>query len=58
MVADRRADISVAMAGRKILCELNRDYHGDVWTAAEEQLERYRASRIAVLVIDVSGSAR
>jgi hypothetical protein len=43
MVADRRADIAVAMPSRKILCELKRDYHADVWTAAENQLERYYA---------------
>jgi hypothetical protein len=41
MAADRRADISVAMPGRKIPCELKRDYHADVWTAAGAQLERY-----------------
>jgi len=41
MVGDRRADISVAMPGRKILCELKRDYHPDVWTAALNQLERF-----------------
>jgi hypothetical protein len=29
------------MPARKILCELKRDYHADVWTAAEEQLERF-----------------
>lgn len=43
MVGDRRADVSVAMPGRKILCELKRDYHAEVWTAAEGQLERYYA---------------
>jgi predicted NACHT family NTPase len=41
MVADRRADIFVAMPGRKILSELKRDYHADVWTAAEQQLDRF-----------------
>jgi hypothetical protein len=41
MVADRRADISVAMPGRKILCEVKRDYHADVWSAAETQLDRF-----------------
>jgi predicted NACHT family NTPase len=41
MVGDRRADISVAMPSRKILCELKRDYHAEVWTAAENQLERF-----------------
>jgi len=43
MVADKRADISVAMPGRKILCELKRDYHADLWTAADQQLERFYA---------------
>jgi len=43
MAHDKRADISVAMPARKILCELKRDYHLDVWTAAEEQLERFYA---------------
>ena len=41
MVADKRADISVAMPGRKILCELKRDHHVEVWTAMERQLERF-----------------
>jgi len=43
MVADKRADISVAMPARKILCELKRDYHAEVWTAIQKQLERYYA---------------
>jgi hypothetical protein len=43
MVGDKRADMSVAMPGRKILIELKRDYHSDVWTAVEGQLERYYA---------------
>jgi predicted NACHT family NTPase len=43
MVADKRADISVAMPGRKILCELKRDYHAEVWTAITGQLERFYA---------------
>lgn len=30
MARDKRADISVAMPGRKILCELKRDYHAEV----------------------------
>ncbi|HWV54722.1 hypothetical protein [Pseudorhodoplanes sp.] len=41
MARDKRADISVAMPERKILCELKRDYHRDVWKAADEQLERF-----------------
>ena len=43
MARDKRADISVAMPGRKILCELKRDYHAEVWTAIEGQLERFYA---------------
>lgn len=43
MVGDKRADMSVAMPGRKILVELKRDYHTEVWTAVEGQLERYYA---------------
>jgi hypothetical protein len=43
MVADKRADISAAMPGRKILCELKRDYHAEVWTAMTGQLERFYA---------------
>ncbi|WP_442754278.1 NACHT domain-containing protein [Methylocystis sp. JAN1] len=43
MVADKRADISVQMPGRKILCELKRDYHAEVWTAPTGQLERFYA---------------
>jgi hypothetical protein len=43
MARDKRADISVAMPGRKILCELKRDYHAEVWTAMEGQLERFYA---------------
>jgi hypothetical protein len=43
MAADKRADVSVAMPGRKILCELKRDYHVDLWTAANQQLERFYA---------------
>ncbi len=43
MARDKRADISVAMPGRKVLCELKRDYHAEVWTAIEGQLERFYA---------------
>jgi hypothetical protein len=43
MVADKRADISVAMPSRKVLCELKRDYHAEVWTAIQGQLERFYA---------------
>ena len=43
MVADKRADISAAMPGRKIVCELKRDYHAEIWTAITGQLERFYA---------------
>ena len=41
MAGDRRADISAVMPARKILCEIKRDYHPDVWTAPDGQLERF-----------------
>ncbi len=43
MASDRRADISAAIPGRKVLCEIKRDYHPDVWTAPDAQLERFYA---------------
>ncbi|MET3964930.1 hypothetical protein [Bradyrhizobium sp. S3.9.1] len=42
MAGDRRADISVTMPGRKILCEIKRDYHSDV-DDADGGLERFYA---------------
>lgn len=41
MAADKRADISVTVPSVKILCELKRDYHQEVWTSIEGQLERF-----------------
>jgi hypothetical protein len=41
MVADKRADIAASAIGAKVLCELKRDYHAEVWTAISEQLERF-----------------
>jgi hypothetical protein len=32
-------DVSAAMPARKILRESKRDYHTDVWTASDDQLE-------------------
>lgn len=43
MAGDRRSDISAAMPSRKILCEIKRDYHPEVWTAPDDQLERFYA---------------
>jgi hypothetical protein len=40
MVADKRADITISVPGHKIPVELKRDYHVDVWGAAETQLDR------------------
>ncbi|MCC7248455.1 MAG: hypothetical protein IT473_07520, partial [Lysobacter sp.] len=40
MARDKRADIVVQAPGMKCLIELKRDYHAEVWTAAEGQLER------------------
>jgi hypothetical protein len=31
----------IGARGRKILCELKRDYHAEVWTAIEGQLDRF-----------------
>jgi hypothetical protein len=41
MVDDRRADIAVAKPGMKVLVELKKDVHADVWSAAETQLDRF-----------------
>jgi hypothetical protein len=41
MLADRRADIACAMPGIKLVVELKKDTHPEVWTAAEMQLDRY-----------------
>jgi len=61
MLADKRADISVAMPGQKILCELKRDYHDELWTAAEVQLERFTRTiprpRVSVFM-ECFGSAK
>lgn len=43
MARDKRADIVVQAPGMKCLIELKRDYHAEVWTAAEDQLERWYA---------------
>lgn len=41
MVADKRADIAVTVPSVKILVELKRDFHAEVWTAVQGQLERF-----------------
>lgn len=40
MVSDKRADIIVSLPGIKIPIEIKRDYHRDVWTALNGQLDR------------------
>lgn len=40
MVSDKRADIIVSLPGIKIPIEIKRDYHRDVWTALNEQLDK------------------
>jgi hypothetical protein len=40
MADDKRADIAVSRPGLKVLIELKKDVHGDVWNAAETQLDR------------------
>ena len=40
MANDKRADIVAILAGMKLVFELKRDYHPDVWVAIQAQLER------------------
>jgi hypothetical protein len=41
MVDDKRADIAVARPGMKVVVELKKDSHSDIWSAAHEQLDRF-----------------
>lgn len=41
MVADKRADITVASHGLKLILELKRDIHPELWTAPKTQLNRF-----------------
>lgn len=40
MVADKRADVVALISRMKVVAELKRDIHADVWTALESQLDR------------------
>lgn len=40
MANDKRADIVAILPGMKLVFELKRDYHTDVWDAIQTQLER------------------
>jgi hypothetical protein len=41
MVADKRADITAALPGRKLILELKRDIHPELWSALATQLDRF-----------------
>ena len=41
MPRDKRADIVMSLPGMTLSVELKRDYHPELWTAAENQLERW-----------------
>ena len=41
MVADKRADITAALPGRKLILELKRDSHSELWSAPATQLDRF-----------------
>lgn len=43
MSIDKRADIVLLSPGKKLPLELKRDYHKDLWTACQNQLERLYA---------------
>jgi hypothetical protein len=41
MAKDKRADVVATLPGMKVVIELKRDVHDEVWTAIETQLERF-----------------
>jgi hypothetical protein len=41
MAADKRADIVALLPGMKLVVELKRDYHSEIWVAIQAQLERF-----------------
>jgi len=41
MAADKRADVVALLPGIKLVIELKRDYHPEVWRSIQEQLERF-----------------
>ncbi|WP_419686438.1 NACHT domain-containing protein [Serratia marcescens] len=63
MVSDKRADIIVSLPGIKIPIEIKRDYHRDVWTALNGQLDKLYtknpdAAGYGIYLIFWFGSAR
>jgi hypothetical protein len=41
MAADKRADVIAVLPGIKLVIEIKRHYHPQVWISIEEQLERF-----------------
>jgi hypothetical protein len=41
MASDKRADIIAILPKMKVVIELKRDYHAKVWTAIQDQLDRF-----------------
>ncbi len=41
MASDKRADIVAILPKMKVVIELKRDYHAEVWTAIQDQLDRF-----------------
>lgn len=41
LARDKRADIAMLRPGIKVVIELKRDYHAEVWRAIEQQLDRF-----------------
>lgn len=41
MASDKRADIVAMLPNMKVVIELKRDYHAEVWTAIQYQLDRF-----------------
>ncbi|MEX1200282.1 MAG: hypothetical protein WEB02_05790 [Methylophaga sp.] len=41
MSSDKRADVCIFANNMKLVIELKRDYHPELWTAVERQLERF-----------------
>lgn len=41
MVKDKRADIITTLGPMRVVIELKRDYHENVWSALQDQLERF-----------------
>lgn len=63
MANDKRADIVAILPGMKLVFELKRDYHADVWGAIQTQLERLYtrdpdASGFGIYVVFWFGDAR